>query len=164
MTHARPILQNEVEAACISGVASAPSGAIADDVVDGAAEAARWFVEKGVGLVVVTLGPHGALAVDKEGKLHRERGHVVPAAAARDATGAGDSFIAGFLFSWLSGSDNNGSGNSNRTGSKSNRTRAALRWGCACGTNNVQRDGAAQTIEVATLASTGLGESVPARL
>ena len=48
---------------------------------------------------------------------------------------AGDAFIAGFLMAWL------GSGS----------PASALRWGCATGGANVQRDGAAQAIPVAEL-------------
>ena len=67
-----------------------------------AAEAAgRWFIGRGAKLVVVTLGPWGALAIDNCKNCCHEPGATLPDGAAIDATGAGDAFIAGFLFAWL---------------------------------------------------------------
>ena len=74
-----------------------------DDVEDAARELARIGAagRSGEGPVVaVKLGSRGALAVDRDGRLIR-----VPAlpVAPVDTTGAGDSFDAGFLRSWLDG-------------------------------------------------------------
>ncbi len=51
-------------------------------------------------LVVVKLGPEGALAATHTGELTRVR---APRVDAVDSTGAGDSFDAGFLAGWLRG-------------------------------------------------------------
>jgi sugar/nucleoside kinase (ribokinase family) len=67
----------------------------------------------GCPLVVVKRGPRGALARSPEGVLEAP---ALPVDAI-DATGAGDSFDAGFLAAWLSGEP----------------VEAALRLGCACG-------------------------------
>jgi 1-phosphofructokinase len=47
----------------------------------------------GVGAVLVSLGPNGAILVDDAGAVHGENGVVVP----RSTVGAGDALLAGFL-------------------------------------------------------------------
>lgn len=47
----------------------------------------------GVGTVLVSLGPDGAILVDEAGAVHGEDGVVVP----RSTVGAGDALLAGFL-------------------------------------------------------------------
>jgi ribokinase len=74
--------------------------------------AARRLAERGP-LVVVKLGAEGALAVGGTGLVRAVGPRVDPV----DATGAGDSFDAGFLAARLGGED----------------VRAALALGCACG-------------------------------
>ncbi|WP_127144478.1 PfkB family carbohydrate kinase [Pelagibacterium montanilacus] len=58
---------------------------------------ARDLVTRGAAMAVVTRGPDGALAL-RDG--HFVEVDAVPARVL-DSTGAGDSFIAGFLFVWL---------------------------------------------------------------
>jgi ribokinase len=73
------------------------------------------------GLVVVKLGPDGALAVH-EGETIRA---AAPAVDALDGTGAGDSFDAGFLAAQLDGAG----------------IAEALALGCACGALSTRRAG-----------------------
>jgi 1-phosphofructokinase len=61
---------------------------------DGAVAAAREALSLGVGLVLVTLGANGAVAVSAEGAWHA-RGQGVEAV---NTVGAGDAFNAGFLW------------------------------------------------------------------
>lgn len=56
---------------------------------------------RGATLVIAKLGAQGALALDGDGKRVRV---PAPRVAVTDTTGAGDSFNAGFLHAWLSGS------------------------------------------------------------
>ena len=65
------------------------------DVVD----AAVALVERGVHTVLVTLGGDGALLVDRDGARHGE----APAAHVVNTAGAGDAFLAGYL--WADGAD-----------------------------------------------------------
>jgi sugar/nucleoside kinase (ribokinase family) len=51
------------------------------------------------GLIVVTLGPHGAMALDRDRLLHAP-GFAVDAV---DTTGAGDVFRGGFIYGLLNG-------------------------------------------------------------
>jgi sugar/nucleoside kinase (ribokinase family) len=51
------------------------------------------------GLVVAKMGPDGAVAAEGERLIHLP----APSIDAVDTTGAGDSFDAGFLSSWLAG-------------------------------------------------------------
>jgi len=85
----------------------------------GGVEAAATALAAAGPLVVVKLGPAGAVAAapDRRGPVVRAS---VPsmAAAVEDTTGAGDSFDAGFLFGHLSGWP----------------LERALALGCACGT------------------------------
>jgi len=76
---------NHDELAALTGVAVRTFG----DVVS----AARTLLERGVGTALVSLGPDGALLVDREGVLHAERSVEAP----RSTVGAGDATLAGYL-------------------------------------------------------------------
>jgi 1-phosphofructokinase len=58
-----------------------------------AVDAAQELRERGVGAVLVSLGPDGALLVDATGAVHGE----APVSAVRSTVGAGDATLAGFL-------------------------------------------------------------------
>jgi 6-phosphofructokinase 2 len=64
--------------------------------IDAAAAALR---ARGVELVAVTLGQDGALLADAEGVVRR----TPPPVEARSATGAGDSFLGGFVYALAEG-------------------------------------------------------------
>ena len=57
-------------------------------------------VNRGMKVAVATFGEQGSLAYDKDG-FHE--GHIVPAKQVVNTVGAGDSFIAGFLYGILNG-------------------------------------------------------------
>ena len=80
-------LPNEEEALRISGCATA--------------ESALETLAQHVKTVVIKLGKNGAMGREGE-TLHRTQGYQVNFV---DAVGAGDSFDAGFVFSWLRGGD-----------------------------------------------------------
>jgi sugar/nucleoside kinase (ribokinase family) len=62
--------------------------------------AARALVAMGARVVAVKLGPAGAIAIAADGRLaHCRAPHVEPV----DSTGAGDTFDAGFIATWLAG-------------------------------------------------------------
>ncbi|WP_259781095.1 PfkB family carbohydrate kinase [Aestuariispira ectoiniformans] len=64
-----------------------------------AASAARELVSQGVKVVVVTMGPNGAVMATSE-----ECGHwSIPDTALKNVNGAGDSFYAGFLAAYAQG-------------------------------------------------------------
>jgi sugar/nucleoside kinase (ribokinase family) len=88
---------------------------------DGDVEAAARELGRGGTLVVVKLGPEGALAVH-EGETIRA---AAPPVEAVDGTGAGDSFDAGFLAARLNG----------------DAIAEALALGCACGALSTRRAG-----------------------
>ncbi len=70
------------------------------DDLPGAIAAAREVVALGAGLVLVTLGESGALAVEADRALHATLAcglHVV------SAVGSGDAFLAGYLAGWIEG-------------------------------------------------------------
>jgi 1-phosphofructokinase len=56
-------------------------------------EAATLLREKGADAVLASLGPDGAVLVDASGAIHGE----APVRASRNAVGAGDAMLAGFL-------------------------------------------------------------------
>jgi 1-phosphofructokinase len=58
-----------------------------------AADAARLLLDRGVGAVLASLGPDGALYVDADTCLHA----LLPVRTPRSTVGAGDSTLAGFL-------------------------------------------------------------------
>ncbi len=76
---------NEEELSEVTGVVPETFG----DVVF----AANDLRAKGVGTVLVSLGPRGAVLVDGAGALHAESEVIVP----RSTVGAGDALLAGFL-------------------------------------------------------------------
>ena len=55
-------------------------------------------VDRGMKIAVATFGEEGSLAYDKDGY---HVGHIVPAKEVVNTVGAGDSFIAGFLYGIL---------------------------------------------------------------
>jgi len=77
-------LPNEMEACAIAGI-------------DSVERAAQWLATR-CPLVVVKLGVEGALAADSSGRIIRQAGFKVDAV---DTTGAGDSFDAGFVYSYV---------------------------------------------------------------
>jgi sugar/nucleoside kinase (ribokinase family) len=85
LSHTDVFLPNVAEATHIGGAASA------DDAAIGLAGLA--------GLVVAKAGPDGAVAARGDQLVRAQ----APPVDTVDATGAGDSFDAGFLFSWLAG-------------------------------------------------------------
>ena len=85
LPHTDVFLPNETEATRIAG-----TGSVDEAVIALAADA---------GLVVAKAGPDGAVAARGD-ELVRAPGSAVDTV---DSTGAGDSFDAGFLFSWLAG-------------------------------------------------------------
>jgi 1-phosphofructokinase len=66
---------------------------------ESAARAARRLVEEGVGAVLVTLGAHGAVLVDRDGAWHA----VPPPTTVVSTVGAGDSSLFGYLLAELRG-------------------------------------------------------------
>ncbi|WP_461171090.1 1-phosphofructokinase family hexose kinase [Arthrobacter sp. Z1-15] len=64
-----------------------------------AVSAARTLIARGVGAVLATLGPKGALLVTADGAWHATR----PPVEARSTVGAGDSSLAGFLLADVAG-------------------------------------------------------------
>jgi len=79
------IKPNETEAALITGQN------VSD--VESAFRAGDWFLKRGVGLALITLGARGSVLVGKEHKLH----FPAPSVMASDTTGAGDVFSGAFL-------------------------------------------------------------------
>jgi ribokinase len=102
--------------------------------------AARALAARGP-LVVVKLGPEGALAV-RGGEVTRVR---APRVEAVDSTGAGDSFDAGFLAAWLGGERARGGtvGGATAGGETAggHGLEAALTLACACGALSTRRAG-----------------------
>jgi 1-phosphofructokinase len=82
---------NEEELSEVTGVVPETLG----DVV----HAANELRSKGVGTVLVSLGPIGAILVNDEEPLHAESDVIVP----RSTVGAGDALLAGFLAAGGSG-------------------------------------------------------------
>ncbi|GAB2968190.1 sugar kinase [Amycolatopsis acidiphila] len=94
------------------GSASPSSGSAGPVTPDESREAALRLAAGGP-LVAVKLGAHGAVAVRDGVVVHVD----APKVHTVDATGAGDSFDAGFLLGWLGGAD----------------LAHSLALGCACG-------------------------------
>ncbi len=68
-------------------------------IADDAEQLGREWLHQGAKLAVVTRGAEGAAVIAAEGMWHVPAERVDPV----DTTGAGDSFIAGFLAAWLRG-------------------------------------------------------------
>jgi ribokinase len=83
------VTPNESEASAITGIAV--------QGVESAAEAGKWFISRGVGAAIVTLGAKGVALVTTEGSQH----FPAPSVLAVDTTAAGDAF-AGYLGAGLS--------------------------------------------------------------
>lgn len=84
----RILVVNRVEAEAITGLADPPA-------------AAAWMRREGAGLVLVTLGAEGCLAVAEEGS----RLHPAEPVATVDTTGCGDTFCGVLAASLASGGD-----------------------------------------------------------
>lgn len=90
--------------------------------VDEAETAARKIIDAGkVEIVVVSLGPQGAIAVSKDETLHMPAPHVKK----RSTVGAGDSMVGGMV----------------RALSQDLPLRQVLQWGVACGSAATMNDG-----------------------
>jgi sugar/nucleoside kinase (ribokinase family) len=89
---------------------------------DGDVEAAARAIAAQGPLAVVKLGPDGAIAATRDGELVRA---AAPAVDAIEATGAGDSFDAGFLTAYVRGES----------------LADALQLACACGALSTRRAG-----------------------
>lgn len=87
---------NAEELAEVTGVGS-EDALEADPLL--AVEAARTLIAKGVGAILATLGPKGALLVTAEGAWQATR----PPVEARSTVGAGDSSLAGYLLADVAG-------------------------------------------------------------
>ena len=74
-------------------------------------------------VVIVTLGPRGAMLVGRDGRIARADALDVPV---QDTTGAGDAFVGTFLTLWLNGVEPD----------------QAMRYACAAGSLAVTRFGA----------------------
>ena len=61
----------------------------------------RSLIERGKRLAVCTMGADGAIALDRDGRLHQVP--AVPDVTVVDTNGAGDAFFAGVLFGVLDG-------------------------------------------------------------
>ena len=79
------ITPNEHEAAALSGIAV--------DSIDDARRAGDFFLAKGVGCALITLGDKGALLHSASGSVHIP---VFNAGAVKETAGAGDAFNGGF--------------------------------------------------------------------
>ena len=95
-------------------------------------EAVRRLHDDGAPLVVVTLGAEGALAASPEQWWFQP---TKQAEVFVDATGAGDSFAAGFLFGWCGSRD----------------VRRGLVYGCACGAAAVSQIGGSTPLDSASI-------------
>ena len=95
-------------------------------------EAVRRLLDRGVPLVVVTLGAEGAIAANQRQEWWFQP--TVPQSPV-DTTGCGDAFAAGFLFGWCGSRD----------------VRRGLVYGCACGSAAVGTMGGATPLDSATV-------------
>ncbi len=80
------------------------------------AQAARGLVDKGINMVIVSLGKDGMILVNKD-DMWKAAPPQIPVV---NSVGSGDALLAGFLFSYLSGRD----------------IEEAIRLGMACGAAN----------------------------
>jgi ribokinase len=86
------LILNESEAELISGLSVKNE--------EQAKAAAEFFIDKGIGRVILTLGSKGALCLDKEKNEYRVAAYSV---AVVDTTAAGDTFIGAFAAASESG-------------------------------------------------------------
>lgn len=91
LAHVDVLKPNETELAALTGMPA--------DTDDEAEAAARTLIEKGVSIVIVTLGAEGSLLVTREGAKKFPARKV----EAVDTTAAGDSFIAAFAVAFSRG-------------------------------------------------------------
>jgi ribokinase len=117
------LLPNAQEAAFVAGAGSA-GRAVGTDALAAAATGAQSAAATeahSAGALLAALGPVVVVKLGAAGAIGFGGGEIVRAAAPSvdfvDATGAGDSFDAGFLCAWLEGAD----------------LSRALAFGCACG-------------------------------
>jgi sugar/nucleoside kinase (ribokinase family) len=96
LAHTDYLIVNDVEAAGLTGTASA-SGADAVDWAAAFAQAER-LLELGVRELVVIHFPAGAVAITRAGERHRQPAFHVPKARVVSSLGAGDAFCAGTLY------------------------------------------------------------------
>ncbi|GHJ37920.1 sugar kinase [Streptomyces sp. TS71-3] len=78
-----------------------PQGGAPSDSTADVAALAKLLLARGVGEVVVKLGPEGAVSHTAHGEFHRPARPV----RAVDSVGAGDAFVAGYLSALLDGED-----------------------------------------------------------
>ena len=116
------VTPNELEAEVLTGIAVTSHHS--------AVRAARWFIDRGVTIAVITRGEHGVLVMGREGVQEYPAPTVTPV----DTTAAGDAF-AGALGASLA----NGASLS-----------VALRRGLAAGALAVTVQGASQSLPTAT--------------
>ena len=118
------LICNQREAAAIAGV---PFGGDRRPTWAQTDAAVRRLQRAGAPLVVVTLGPEGAIAVSGT-KWWYQPNAPLPVT---DATGCGDAFAAGFLFGWCGSRD----------------VRRGLVYGCACGSAAVGQVGGSTPLD-----------------
>jgi len=127
LPHTDVLLCNQREAASIAGVAIAGRRATWYEI----SEAVRRLHARGAPLVVVTLGPDGAVAATEQQwwfQPNQER-------AVKDTTGCGDAFAAGFLFGWCGSRD----------------VQRGLVYGCACGAAAVGITGGSEPLSATSV-------------
>jgi ribokinase len=83
------IKPNEVEASILTGMKV--------KTVEDAKIAGKFFLEKGVGKVIITLGEQGTVLVDNQGSKHFKTLNVNE----KDTTGAGDIFAGAFMKKYI---------------------------------------------------------------
>lgn len=85
------ITPNESEAECLTGIVIQTKG--------DAVRAGKWFVDRGIGTAIITLGADGALMVNKDEEHFFPAEKVIPT----DTTGAGDAFNGALVYRLASG-------------------------------------------------------------
>ncbi|KAL1525003.1 hypothetical protein AB1Y20_019879 [Prymnesium parvum] len=129
------LICNQKEAAGIAGVqyaSAVPTWDETDRVV-------QILQALGVPLIVLTLGPDGAIAMAADQWWFQS---TKPVANPMDTTGAGDAFAAGFLFGWCGARD----------------VRRGLVYGCACGSAAVGQLGGSDPLDAKAIEATMIRE------
>lgn len=123
------LVVNETEASILSGL---PVGKL--DTAEGCAEVAAWFLARGVGTTIITLGGRGVYykSAAAEGLLPAEK-----VAEVVDTTAAGDTFVGQYALEVVG---------SSRGGAGAFDLEAAVRKANKAGAITVQRKGAAASI------------------